>query len=130
MRFVLHALLRIAYFKCSINKQTLNNENNVKISIALVCVHTIWMLIRAFRRYFFVNVLFVIYCYTFASDYFCLTYIDKYICMIIGFLTCRLKATFIECYSKNKQLHFKRREYLVIQNETINQEKILKTHIL
>ena len=43
--------------------------------------------------------------------------------MIIGFLTCRLKATFIECYSKNKQLHFKRREYLVIQNEAINQEK-------
>ena len=94
--------------------KTLNNENNVKISITFVCVllywyvrsdATIWKCPICYHSYFL-----LLY---FSTDCFCLTYTVKYICMIIDSSLCRLKVTFIECCSKNRQLYFKRRVYLL-----------------
>ena len=126
-----------AYFKCSINKQTLNNENNVKISITFcvcVCVFCICVYVYVCRHcHLWMSYLLQFlrfYCYTFASDYFCLTYSVKYICMIIGFPTCRLKATFIDCCTKNKQFYSKDVYIWLYTSSSINQYKKLKSHIL
>ena len=77
-RFQLHFVCVCAFYMC------------VYVCVCRRC--NFWM--------FYLLQFLLFYCYTFASDYFCLTYSVKYICMIIGFSTCRLKATLLNVVPK------------------------------
>ena len=70
-------------FKRSINKQNLNNENNVKISITFGSLFHIHILVCRFVLFsFFVLLLHI---NTFDYFFFSAFWYQKFICMIIGF---------------------------------------------